>query len=409
MGCTLSAQQQINELNKVNEVDLSQHEYHPELPKSDKSNSANLFSNVNYSKNPINSRNNTEDYLDLTQHSITNDRIQNQSPLINEPYSINDFETSQTTILGCFDGHGQFGHLVSQFCKLYLEKFLPVHPLFLSDINNAIIETISQIDNILTNNDNKHSLNCNNNHSHNNNDFDYKLNEIDCNFSGTTLVLCCFRGLNAIVSYLGDSRIIIGNKSKRSDDRNGLFDHRQLSKDHRPDLPLERSRIEASKGRVVVSPNGPPRIYLPDCDMPGLAMSRSIGDTRVHEIGVSSVPEFLTLDMMEYFRENITNRSGVINPNDNNNSDVLMVIATDGLFDMMSNEQVVSFCYERMHGGTKGTGVGNGIASYGLDVIIDDLLTDVIEKWIKNHNLADDISLFLVVISMFPQEGNCGV
>lgn len=32
---------------------------------------------------------------------------------------------------------------------------------------------------------------------------------------------------------------------------------------------------------------GPPRVWLPDVDLPGLAMSRSIGDRIAHTVGTS--------------------------------------------------------------------------------------------------------------------------
>lgn len=63
-----------------------------------------------------------------------------------------------------------------------------------------------------------------------------------------------------------------------------------LTCDHKPGLPEERARIEASGGRVFALDYddgyvGPERVWLPDRDIPGLAMSRSLGDTIAHSVG----------------------------------------------------------------------------------------------------------------------------
>lgn len=57
-----------------------------------------------------------------------------------------------------------------------------------------------------------------------------------------------------------------------------------LSNDHKPELPEEKKRIEKKGGRVEPlyddynNPYGPYRVWLKKDDLPGLAMSRSIGD-----------------------------------------------------------------------------------------------------------------------------------
>ena len=49
---------------------------------------------------------------------------------------------SSALVIACFDGHGQYGHDVSRFCKNYLEAELVSHPLFLSNLSMAITEVI---------------------------------------------------------------------------------------------------------------------------------------------------------------------------------------------------------------------------------------------------------------------------
>jgi len=59
----------------------------------------------------------------------------------------------------------------------------------------------------------------------------------------------------------------------------------QLSRDHKPDVPEEAARIKKTGGRVHSYKGpfgeslGPERVWLANEDTPGLAMSRSLGDT----------------------------------------------------------------------------------------------------------------------------------
>ena len=63
---------------------------------------------------------------------------------------------------------------------------------------------------------------------------------------------------------------------------------------------------------------GPQRVWLAERDTPGLAMSRSIGDYKVHEAGVIAEPE-----VHEY----------LLQP-----GDLALVIGSDGVFEFLSNE-----------------------------------------------------------------------
>ena len=62
------------------------------------------------------------------------------------------------------------------------------------------------------------------------------------------------------------------------------------------------------------------RVWLPDQDLPGLAMSRSLGDRLAHSVGVSSIPE-----VKEFFL---------------NKEDKFVIIATDGLWEFLTNQEV---------------------------------------------------------------------
>ena len=69
-------------------------------------------------------------------------------------------------------------------------------------------------------------------------------------------------------------------------------------------------------------PCGSQRVWLNDEDLPGLAMSRSLGDEVAQRIGVISTPDFCERKL-------------------NCDEDCLLVLGTDGLWDYLSNEEVV--------------------------------------------------------------------
>ena len=69
--------------------------------------------------------------------------------------------------------------------------------------------------------------------------------------------------------------------------------------------------------------DGPPRVWLGHMDVPGLAMSRSLCDGVAHTAGVSSEPEF------NVYEFNL------------NREDIILVMASDGLWEFMSNQEVM--------------------------------------------------------------------
>ncbi len=67
---------------------------------------------------------------------------------------------------------------------------------------------------------------------------------------------------------------------------------------------------------------GPKRVWLKNKQVPGLAMTRSIGDMSATSVGVTAEPEILVF------------------PNLSQN-DKFVVIASDGIWDRLSNQEVM--------------------------------------------------------------------
>jgi serine/threonine protein phosphatase PrpC len=93
-------------------------------------------------------------------------------------------------------------------------------------------------------------------------------------------------------------------------------------------LKEESERILARGGRIDSfkdyynngEPIGPQRVWLKHEEMPGLAMSRSMGDGVAHSVGVSADPETLEFTLSV--------------------NDKFVVIASDGVWEFLSNEDV---------------------------------------------------------------------
>ncbi len=146
---------------------------------------------------------------------------------------------------------------------------------------------------------------------------------IDTEFSGSTGVFGVVRGRTLTVANIGDSRVILG----RRDAATGKLKAVPVSDDHKPDREDEKRRIVQRGGRVFAVEyddgiDGPPRVWLGHMDIPGLAMSRSLGDTVAHTAGVLSEPEMHVVTLQP--------------------EDKILIWASDGLWEFCQNQEVRS-------------------------------------------------------------------
>ena len=152
--------------------------------------------------------------------------------------------------------------------------------------------------------------------------------KIDAEFSGTTFCSIFFYSNIIYCANVGDSRAILG--TFYFDDN--YWKTKQLTIDHLPDSSNEQKRIVQCNGRVDRLKNefgeevGPYRVFEKsnESHLPGLAMSRSIGDNLAKKLGVTYEP-----DLFEY----------KLIPQDK-----IIIIATDGLWHVISNEEAISIC-----------------------------------------------------------------
>ena len=149
--------------------------------------------------------------------------------------------------------------------------------------------------------------------------FDKVHNELNAKHSkstaqGTTVCMCLiyeFKNKKFITSiWAGDSRAVACDQYLMA---------RALSLDHKPDAPKEYYRIIKAGGKVETEAGGIPRVNGV------LAVARSIGDFD-NKIGVEHKPDILHMHCEHKF----------------------IVLASDGLWDVMNNQQVVDFVVMEM-------------------------------------------------------------
>ncbi|XP_072320986.1 protein phosphatase 1G isoform X2 [Eucyclogobius newberryi] len=162
--------------------------------------------------------------------------------------------------------------------------------------------------------------------------------------SGTTAVVALIRGKQLIVANAGDSRCVVSEHGKAVD----------MSYDHKPEDELELARIKNAGGKVTMDGrvNG------------GLNLSRAIGD-HFYKRNKSLPPEEQMISAMPDVK--------VLTLNEEHD---FMVIACDGIWNVLSSQEVVDFVGERMKKDQSGK-------TRSLSSIVEELL---------DHCLAPDTS-----------------
>jgi len=258
-----------------------------------------------------------------------NPRKQNQDSIIME-----EDPKTKCLLFAALDGHGELGDHVSQYFRDRMPKMLFSHPQFPKNCAAALTDCITVLDKEVN-------------------------KDIDTKFSGTTAVICTIIGNVLTCANVGDSRVILG---MLNDDGQLVVD--EVSNDHKPDNPPEKKRIEESGGRVFAVTyedgiDGPARVWLAKIDIPGLAMSRSLGDTVAHSVGVSSTPEITikTIGPQHKF----------------------LVMGSDGLWEFISNQETLKVAAKFVK----------------CEDACDCLVKEAYQRWMQEEQVVDDTTVLI--------------
>lgn len=247
-----------------------------------------------------------------------------------------EHEDKKDLVAGVLDGHGVNGRQVSSFVKDHLGRKL-VKKAGLPDeptprrFESAFEETATA------------------------------LNEagFDVRQSGTTAVTVMRKGEDLYIANVGDSRCVLGRDDGKS------VKAVALSKDHKPDSASERERISRAGGYVEPtligsSFQGPHRVWLRRQTDGGLAVSRSLGDTALEPAGVVPHPDVI--------KQTVTS------------ADKFVVMASDGVWDQLSNDQVVAIA--SMHDDPRNASTA--------------IVKEARRRWERDGSYVDDITAMVI-------------
>lgn len=154
----------------------------------------------------------------------------------------------------------------------------------------------------------------------------------DARCSGTTATSIVLSNERIFVAHVGDSRAVLGIRPL-----GGQWMVRELTRDHKPELPEERIRIEQNGAQVITvgqPPNATCRVYNHQQAWPSINMSRSLGDLHAHSQGLSSEAEV-----------------NLIEPSWETSAQTVLIVASDGLWDVIDSFSVVPMAFEAFQTG----------------------------------------------------------
>mmetsp|Transcript_20343 Transcript_20343/g.39966 ORF Transcript_20343/g.39966 Transcript_20343/m.39966 type:complete len:487 (+) Transcript_20343:641-2101(+) len=220
-------------------------------------------------------------------------------------------------VFGIFDGHGPFGEHASHFCRMELHKTMKaVYEEFGDDLSpqDVLEHSIGRLHEAFIHTD-------------------LNYTGVDPQVSGTTLVVAMIVDSEIYVANVGDSRCIMGEMDEEETKGQVVV----MSDDHKPERQdeyrriLRTSAVLMSEGELRGAHRQEGKTYIcrrRDGDIIyGVLFTRSIGDLDAHDyLGVSAEPEF----KHDHIHKNIKQ---------------YLVLASDGVWDQMTNEEVLAKIY----------------------------------------------------------------
>lgn len=253
------------------------------------------------------------------------------------------------------DGHGEAGHHVSKMCRERMGAIWKEHK-FASPPTFRTMQA----------------------------ELDSAPFDVKC--AGATCVMVALHGPRLELSNCGDSRAVLGRKQGTA------ISAVHLTVDHKPDRPDERRRVMQAGGQVgcrqlvvghnangpITLPLGPARVWYQNRnETMGLAMSRSLGDAIVHKLGVSAEPEITDRNLDE--------------------NDCFLVIATDGIWDVIDSNQAVQIVSTHLNRAAAAAGCSiNQWFAWDAQDAATVLATTARRRWEAASPMVDDITAIVV-------------
>jgi serine/threonine protein phosphatase PrpC len=253
------------------------------------------------------------------------------------------------SIYGVYDGHGQKGHDVSNFVKENIPKMILRDQRFkTSEMPQMMMDIFKKIQSLITLAD--------------------RQKKLSAQMSGTTasVVIHDQEASKLLVSHVADSTVVLG---KWKDGNRNELEAQVLTRDHKPNLPDEKKRIEEAGGRVVFDGYANHRVYAKSARYPGLNMSRCLGDLLGHaDAGCSAVPEVSEIELSADHH--------------------VLLLCSDGVWEFVTPDQAVKMVSE--FGPKKAQVAADRLAKVSWD------------SWIKEEggSVVDDITVVCIFLQV---------
>jgi len=227
------------------------------------------------------------------------------------------------SLYAVFDGHG--GSEVAKYCGQHFGPELKKSPEFKAEnYKDALIKTFLRMDELVGKDENRQELNS------------YKTEQGDGeSMAGCTANVCLIVGKTIYCANAGDSRTVLWTQGKT--------EHKPLSKDHKPDDPLEKERIAKAGGFVIEGRvNG------------NLNLSRALGDLE-YKKNTNLKPE---AQLISGYPDVDVHQ---IKPEDQ-----FLVMGCDGIWELNDNDQVCKIVLEKLSTNAKLSEIAEEILDKGL-------------------------------------------
>lgn len=251
------------------------------------------------------------------------------------------------SIYGVYDGHGQKGHDVSNFVKENIPKMIVRDQRFKTEDMALMMKDIFKKTQSLI-------------------AYADRQKKLSAQMSGTTasVVIHSHAEKKILTSHVADSTVVLGTYDKGDKTKPTAV---QLTRDHKPDLPDEKARIEKAGGRVVFDGYANHRVYAKNARYPGLNMSRCLGDLLGHaDAGCSAEPEVDERTLTD--------------------NDFLLLLCSDGVWEFVKPQTAIKMVSE--FGAKKAMQAADRLAKVSWD------------SWIKEEggSVVDDITVVAIFL-----------
>lgn len=257
--------------------------------------------------------------------------------------------TENVSFVGVYDGHGGSG--CSEYLSKVLHRNIAAHEKFnsFSDVPNVLQQTFVETDEEYL-----------------------SIAKTSLETSGSCAAVALINGLDVTVAHCGDCRAVMKNDK-------GIV---EVTKDHRPSRPSEKSRIMSAGGRIIGG-----RVAGV------LAPSRSFGDLDVKSAIASNI---IVSDP-----DVVTCRADIGKDNHS-----YLILATDGIWDAMSNEKAMAIVTKAFQVSNDPQKAATVLAETAASLNVDDV-TVIVVVWslsssspsipkisgVDSEKMADDNSI----------------